>query len=265
MLSRVTAIQTGLYPNPAFPSPPVDAASFTAAVAGYSAAIAAALDGGKTAIAERHKRREVLIAMLRLLGSYVESASNGDMTTFLSSGFVAATPPTPGPPQPLAQPNIVRIDNGTSGQLLVNLKAVAKARHYELRYASVAAGGIPGPWASILVATALLAPHALLWILGKKYEHLETELLWMIASACVGYLTGVMWTMHSARKWIFSWGVWSYMGGVILVQIAGLVFMDLSTTKQVILFSLYSSLATLAVQVAWAIYGFMQNLAACRA
>ena len=92
MLSRVTAIQTGLYPNPAFPSPPVDAASFTAAVAGYSAAIAAALDGGKTAIAERHKRREVLIAMLRLLGSYVESASNGDMTTFLSSGFVAATP-----------------------------------------------------------------------------------------------------------------------------------------------------------------------------
>jgi hypothetical protein len=154
MLSRVTAIQTGLYPNPAFPSPPVDAASFKAAVAGYSAAIAAALDGGKTAIAERHKRREVLIAMLRVLGSYVESASNGDMTTFLSSGFVAATPPTPGPPQPLAQPNIVRIDNGTSGQLLVNLKAVAKARHYELRYTAVPAGGVPGAWSTTLAATA---------------------------------------------------------------------------------------------------------------
>jgi hypothetical protein len=122
------------------------------------------------------------------------------------------------------------------------------------RYLQVMAGAVFV--SSILVATSLLAPHALLWILGKKYEHLENELIWMITSACVGYLTGVMWTMHSARKWIFSWGVWTYMGVVVLVQIAGLVFMNLNTTKQVILFSLYSSLATLAVQVAWAIVGF---------
>ena len=35
----------------------------------------------------------------------------------------------------------------------MRLKAVPKARHYELRCGSVAAGGTPGPWASILVAT----------------------------------------------------------------------------------------------------------------
>jgi len=153
LLSRFTAIEAGVYGNPDFPSPPVEAAVFKAGVADYAAAIAAALDGGKKAIAERGKCREVLIPMSRFLGAYVEHASNGDLTTFLSSGFVAAPLATRGAAQLLAQPVIARIDNGLSGQLLVTLKAVPKARHYEVRYASVPTGGVPGAWTSILAAT----------------------------------------------------------------------------------------------------------------
>jgi hypothetical protein len=122
------------------------------------------------------------------------------------------------------------------------------------RYIQVLVGAVAVCCA--LIGLALVFPGVFLWLLGHKYEHLRSELPWMMASACVGYVTGVMWTMHSARKWIFSWGVWTYIAAVVLTQIAGLLYMDLSTTTGVILFGLYSSFATLAVQIAWAIFGF---------
>ena len=51
---------------------------------------AAALDGAKSAVAERNKRRSAVTVMFRLLGHYVEVACNGDTKTFVSSGFLAA-------------------------------------------------------------------------------------------------------------------------------------------------------------------------------
>jgi len=59
-------------------------AGFKAAIDAYTAA--AALDGGKSAITERDKRRADAVIMLRLLGHYVEVACKGDPHTFVSSG-----------------------------------------------------------------------------------------------------------------------------------------------------------------------------------
>ena len=154
LLSRLNAVHEGMLNNPVYPNPPVDMAGFKAAIDAYTAAAAAALDGGKSAIVARDQRRRDAIIMLRLLGHYVEAACKNDMKTFLSSGFVAAPSRQPTPPQPVSAPSIVRVNQGNSGQLLVTIQPVARARSYELRYAPVpAAARATVNWTRIVVAS----------------------------------------------------------------------------------------------------------------
>ena len=125
LLARLNAVHDGMLNNLAYPAPPVDMAGFKAGIDAYTAAAAAALDGGKSAMAERDKRRKDVIIMLRLLAHYVEAACKNDMKTFLSSGFVAASRGRT-PAQPVAATSIVRVDQGKTGQLLVTIQAVAR-------------------------------------------------------------------------------------------------------------------------------------------
>ena|SRR2546425_1009183 len=150
LLARLNAVHDGMLNNLAYPAPPVDMAGFKAGIDAYTAAAAAALDGGKSAMAERDKRRKDVIIMLRLLAHYVEAACKNDMKTFLSSGFVAASRGRT-PAQPVAATSIVRVDQGKTGQLLVTIQAVARARSYELRYALVPVAGAIINWTTILV------------------------------------------------------------------------------------------------------------------
>src|SRR6476620_11712086 len=87
LVSRLNAVHDGMSNNPAYLNPPIDMPGFKSAIDAYSAAVAAALDGGKSAITERDKRRADMIIMLRQLGHYVEVACKGDMSAFVSSGF----------------------------------------------------------------------------------------------------------------------------------------------------------------------------------
>jgi hypothetical protein len=153
LVSRCNAVHDGMLNNPAYPAPPIDMPVFKTAIDAYAAAVAAALDGGKAAITARDKRRADMILMLRQLGHYVEVASKGDMNAFVTSGFVAKVT-VRGPEQPVGQPVIASIDQGSnSGQLVVTIKNVPRARHYELRYGAVPVGGGAANWTTLLVAT----------------------------------------------------------------------------------------------------------------
>src|SRR2546428_470523 len=155
VLARLNAVHDGMWNNPAYPNPPVDMAGLKAAIEAYTAAAAAALhDGGKSAVEERNKRRADAIIMLRFLGHYVEVACKNDMNAFVSSGFAPASTGQRTPPQPISAPLIVSVDQGHSGQLLVTIQPVAKARIYELRHAPVPAAGATVDWTTIVRATA---------------------------------------------------------------------------------------------------------------
>jgi len=155
LLQRLNKVHDGMLNNPAYPSAPVDMADFKAAIDAYSAAVTATLEGGKATTVERDKRRNDVIIMLRLLGHYVEANCKNDMTTFLSSGFVAAAPAPHTPPQPVTAPLIVSVDQGSPGQLLVTFKPVAKARSYEVRYGAVpTAAGAGISWITVLVPSS---------------------------------------------------------------------------------------------------------------
>jgi len=140
LLQALNKVHDGMLNNAAYPNPPVDMAGLKAAIDAYTAAVTVALDGGKTAIFARDKRRKDVLIMLRLLAHYVESACKNDMPTFISSGFEPAAKRQRTAPQPVSVPSIAALDQGNSGQLLVTIQAVAHARSYEIRYAPFPAG-----------------------------------------------------------------------------------------------------------------------------
>jgi len=152
LLARGNAVHTGMSANTAdYPSPPVDMATLKAALDTYSSTITAALDGGSKAIAERNDQGEVVIKVLRQLAHYVEAACKDDVPTFLKSGFQPVVIQRAA--APLLSQFIRKIEQGaTSGQLLVTIAAVPGALTYEVRWAPLGAGGVPGTWTTLPVA-----------------------------------------------------------------------------------------------------------------
>ena len=147
VLARGTNVLTKLTDNANLPIPPLDLATLKAALDAFSAAITAALDGGKTAIAEKRNRQVVVIKMLRLLARYVEFACKDDMAIFETSGFEAA--PTIRTTRPPLTEKIRKVEHGAnSGEITVWLKAVFQASSYEFRYI-VANAGAGVPWTTM--------------------------------------------------------------------------------------------------------------------
>jgi hypothetical protein len=148
---RATAVLGGLFADKDdYGTPPVDQATFKAEIDTLSAAMAAALDGGKKAIAAREHQKEVVIKSLRQLGHYTEENCKDDMNTFLKSGFQAASTARASA-QPLSDWIRKIVPGKNSGQLLVSIIAHADALAYQLRWASAGQGGVLGNWTELPV------------------------------------------------------------------------------------------------------------------
>jgi hypothetical protein len=132
---------------------PVTMAQIQADITALTASSAAAADGSKKDIAQRKKDTHTLDQDLTLLGAYVVKVANGDAAIIAASGFTAAPPRVHTAPQPLAQPAIDSVTQGLSGQALVQLTAIPKAKSYEIQSAPMA-NGVPGTWTTTTVTAA---------------------------------------------------------------------------------------------------------------
>ena len=88
-----------------------------------------------------------------------------------------------------------------------------------------------------LFATGLAKcfPQAFLWILGHKYSGLSYELLLMIAGSCIGYLSGILWNIHCARRFVYWWNGVITIVLTLAVQALFIWKMDLSTVRAVLI------------------------------
>jgi hypothetical protein len=155
LIARANAVKAGITNNPAYPNPPTDAAALGTLIDSYLAAVAAGLDS-KKARAERDQLHGELVRKVRQIGHYVEATCNDDMPTFLSSGFQPVPPRTP--PQPLPPAAIAAVEQGgNSGQLLVYLKPLRKARNYEIKYTPTGGAGATGTTTTVTVPSARAA------------------------------------------------------------------------------------------------------------
>lgn len=138
------AVIGGITGNAAFPTPPVTMVALQAALTAFTNAIAAQAQGGTAATAFKNQKRADVVDLLRQLALYVQANCNNDLATLLSSGFEAVS--TNRAQHPLDQPQILSLDNGNSGQLVVRVKPVTNARCFEVRFAPLNGSGTPGPW-----------------------------------------------------------------------------------------------------------------------
>ncbi|PYS16480.1 MAG: hypothetical protein DMG15_02055 [Acidobacteria bacterium] len=153
LVNTAQLVAKGIGGNPQyFGNPPVDPEALKASATTLSAAILAAMDGGKSAKTIREKQRKMVIQDLKLLAVYVQNVSNDDPAIFAASGFTAK-PTGKSAPQPVGAPTFRSLDFGVnSGQIVVSVKAQPGAKSYFIRYA-VMAGATPGAWTTIAAAS----------------------------------------------------------------------------------------------------------------
>jgi hypothetical protein len=117
--------------NPAYPAPDPRLADLITARNAFIAAVSAAKDS-TIALSARRAQRTVLTDLLRKLAHYVQTASNGDRTTLLSSGFPAQR--TRAPVGKLQAPTGLTVARSKlSGQIIVRCNRHPKAGAYHWR------------------------------------------------------------------------------------------------------------------------------------
>jgi len=156
IVQRAGAVYAGMKGNPHFPNPPVDPETLKAARDALVNALAVQPNGGVVATAEKEKKVEAVVHLLRQLGHYVEEIAKGDLAILLSSGFQVAN--SSRTPQPASTPKILRVENGNTGQILVTVKPSRGARYYELRHGAIGAGGTLGSWTNLTFTNSKSMP-----------------------------------------------------------------------------------------------------------
>jgi hypothetical protein len=142
------AIQAHFNNNPDATAPlPVDMATLKSATDLLLAKIAAAADGGKTAVAAKNAQKEIVVGLLEQLAHYAEVNCKGNIATFLSFGFRPKAS-TKNKTAPVSQ-SIRKIEAGkNSGQFTLTVMPLPGAGSYEVQSAPLDAGGVPGSWTS---------------------------------------------------------------------------------------------------------------------
>ncbi|NCD67811.1 polysaccharide biosynthesis protein [Mucilaginibacter agri] len=136
---------------------------------------------------------------------------------------------------------------------------IAKSNHAELfkRYMliCVMAFSIAG----LLTLSSYLFPGIYLLALGSKYAALSKQLIWVIGAAALAFVQGTLWTMHSARKWVFWWGSAFYILMIVCCQVLGITMFDISTTMGVLQLSFLTAVGILIVQISIGVVGFRKD------
>jgi O-antigen/teichoic acid export membrane protein len=117
--------------------------------------------------------------------------------------------------------------------------------------------------AVILSLIGFLFPDPLLWILGTKYQSLRAEVGWVVTTASVNYVSSTLYSLNSSRKWIYWWGSAFEITLIVIVQIICLSVMELSTTLQVVYFSLIVAVGYAILHSVIGSYGLVQNHRLC--
>lgn len=110
-----------------------------------------------------------------------------------------------------------------------------------------------------LIALAHSFPEVFLWVLGPKYATLRFEVFLVITSGSISYVNGVMWIIHSARRFVYWWNNLLTVIVTISVQALYLWNFDLSTVRAVLLFNMSTAAAFFFICIFCGIYGFTRG------
>lgn len=107
-----------------------------------------------------------------------------------------------------------------------------------------------------LIVVAFAWPKLYLWLLGAKYQDLANVMGIYILSLCMNCVSGLMWIMNRARKWVFWSGSIVEIVLLLGVQCLFLIFIGVKNTQEAVIFNLASSFCYLFAHGYVTVYGF---------
>lgn len=112
---------------------------------------------------------------------------------------------------------------------------------------------------TVLILLAFSAPGLFLWLLGSKYSELHTLIGWVILTACINYIAGLIWIMNRSRKWLFWRGTIAEIALLILIQVGFITIFGIRTTRNAVMFNLASSFCYVVAHTYVAAHGFLKS------
>lgn len=110
-----------------------------------------------------------------------------------------------------------------------------------------------------LALVACEYPQMFLWILGPQYGNLRVEVEIAIATGAVSCFSSLLWSVHSARRFVYWWNVILNIVLIVTVQVLCAVKLDMSTVRGALLLNLGTNIASLFVNMLSGAYGFMKG------
>jgi len=130
--TKAESIYASMLGNTNFPTPTPDLPAINAAIQDYSAALIAAQQKDKNAVAIKNQQRDNVTALLIQLANSVMTTANGDKTMLISSGFDLAKE---GETTPITKPASISLTDGNNaGELVVKVPRVKGSTGYGPQY-----------------------------------------------------------------------------------------------------------------------------------
>jgi len=110
-----------------------------------------------------------------------------------------------------------------------------------------------------VVLCAFAVPAPFLWLLGGNYKNLGPDVGWVVLSACISHVAGLIWIMNRSRKWLFWSGTIMEIALLLTVQITYLLLVGVHTTRQAVFFTFVSSFCYVVAHGYVGIVGFLKG------
>ena len=136
----VSNIKSSMTGNTDFPTPSPSPDTLTAPLAAYGALLEKGSERTAAETATKNQLREQIIAIVQLLGRYVEENGNNDRVILLTTGFKLSGEPKPSGPLPAPQALTV-VKGLVAGSLNGSVKKVAGSRGYSFEIKEAATEG----------------------------------------------------------------------------------------------------------------------------
>jgi O-antigen/teichoic acid export membrane protein len=194
-------------------------------------------------LADPDRNREVVRYVLPLMPAFVFTAFQGQIATFIIS--------ITGSTQSLAETaalsrlsQIFLVLAAFNFVVLAPRFARLPRRLLRRRYIQAMTGAVI--LAAGVSALGFWLPQIFLSLLGPSYDHLTGETGWFILGSALGYVSSLIWAIHTARRWVLWWHSALYITVVLCAQATCGLLLHLDTTLAVSYFQAVTGAAILA-------------------
>lgn len=136
---------------------------------------------------------------------------------------------------------------------------IARLRHEQLLFTYFRLIVTAAVGCTVLVLITFAAPGIFLWLLGPKYGELRGLIGWVILTACINYIAGLIWIMNRSRKWLFWRGAIAEIGLLLVIQIGFVSIFGIHTTQKAVMFNFASSFCYVIAHSYVAVHGFLKG------